>query len=81
MVLTQCIAEWGATPAALRRYAQLRQPVCASVVQRARRLGAYMEAQQRGAAVMRSADEVMRQTAIDPSLFEPEPSTPQAARA
>lgn len=81
MVLTRSIAELGATPAALRRYAQLRQPVCASVVQRARRLGAYMEAQQRGAAVMRSADEVMRQTAIDPSLFEPEASSPQAARA
>lgn len=85
MVLTRCIAELGATPAALRRYAQLRQPVCASVVQRARRLGAYLEAQQRGAAVPRSADEVMRQTAIDPSLFEPEPSTDasprQAARA
>lgn len=83
MVLTRCIAELGATPAALRRYAQLRQPVCAGVVQRARRLGAYMEAQQRGAPVVRSADEVMRQTAIDPSLFEPEPSpsTEQAVRA
>lgn len=81
MVLTRCIAEIGATPAALRRYAQLRQPVCASVVQRARRLGAYMEAQQRGTAAQRSAEEVMRQTAIDPSLFEPEPSPPQAARA
>lgn len=74
MVLTQCIAEHGATPAALRRYAKQRQPVCASVVQRARRLGAYMEAQQRGLAVPRSAEEVMRQTAIDPSLFEPEAS-------
>lgn len=85
MVLTRCIAELGATPAALRRYAQLRQPVCAGVVQRARRLGAYLEAQQRGASVQRSADEVMRQTAIDPSLFESEPSTEasnrQAARA
>lgn len=81
MALTRCIGELGATPAALRRYAQLRQPVCASVVQRARRLGAYLEAQQRGAAVVRSADEVMRQTAIDPSLFEPEASSPQAARA
>ncbi|MGD9831788.1 MAG: FAD-dependent monooxygenase [Piscinibacter sp.] len=81
MVLTRCIAELGASPAALRRYAQLRQPVCVGVVQRARRLGAYMEAQQRGAAVQRSADEVMRQTAIDPSLFDTEESTPRAARA
>lgn len=85
MVLAKCIAELGATPAALRRYAQLRQAVCASVVQRARRLGAYMEAQQRGTVIQRSAEEVMRQTAIDPSLFEPEASieasNERAARA
>ena len=81
MALTRCIAELGATPAALRRYAAQRQPVCAGVVQRARRLGAYLEAQQRGAAAQRSAEEVMRQTAIDPSLFDSEEPTPQAERA
>ncbi len=73
MVLAQCIAELGATPAALRRYGELRQPVCAAVVRRARRLGAYMEAQQRGASMLRDAEQVMRETAIDPGLFEPEP--------
>ncbi len=73
MVLAQCIAELGATPAALRRYGELRQPACAAVVRRARRLGAYMEAQQRGTAVLRDAAQVMRETAIDPGLFEPEP--------
>lgn len=73
VVLAQCIAELGATPAALRRYSERRQPACAAVVRRARRLGAYMEAQQRGAAVTRDPEQVMRETAIDPSLFEPEP--------
>lgn len=73
VALAQCIAELGATPAALRRYSELRQPVCAAVVRRARRLGAYMEAQQRGAAVTRDPEQVMRETAIDPGLFEPEP--------
>ncbi|WP_298828356.1 FAD binding domain-containing protein [uncultured Piscinibacter sp.] len=73
MVLARCIAELGATPAALRRYGEQRLPACVAVVRRARRLGAYMEAQQRGAAVTRDAEQVMRETAIDPGLFEPEP--------
>ena len=79
VVLAACIAELGATPQALRRYAAMRQPVCASVVQRARRLGAYIEARQRGASALRSAEEVMRQTAIDPSLFDNENPATQAA--
>jgi 2-polyprenyl-6-methoxyphenol hydroxylase-like FAD-dependent oxidoreductase len=79
VVLAACIAELGATPQALRRYAAMRQPVCASVVQRARRLGAYIEARQRGASALRSAEDVMRQTAIDPSLFDNENPATQAA--
>jgi 2-polyprenyl-6-methoxyphenol hydroxylase-like FAD-dependent oxidoreductase len=78
-VLAECIAADGATPQALRRYAALRAPVCAAVVQRARRLGAYLEAQQRGASVQRSAVDVMHQTAIDPSLFDAEDPAAQAA--
>ncbi len=79
MLLAQCIATDGATPQALRHYAALRMPVGAAVVQRARRLGAYLEAQRRGANAQRSAEEVMRQTAIDPSLFDTEDPALQAA--
>jgi len=79
VVLAACIAELGATPQALRRYAAMRQPVCASVVQRARRLGAYIEARQRGASALRNPVEVMHQTAIDPSLFGNETPATQAA--
>ncbi|HNW63386.1 MAG TPA: FAD-dependent monooxygenase, partial [Piscinibacter sp.] len=79
VVLAACIAELGATPQALRRYAAMRQPVCASVVQRARRLGAYIEARQRGASALRNPVEVMHQTAIDPSLFGNENPATQAA--
>ena len=69
MVLAECIAADGATPAALSRYAALRAPVCSAVVARARQLGAYLEAQRRGGPAQRDAESVMRQTAIDPSLF------------
>lgn len=79
MVLAACVASDGATPRALRRYAAMRQPVCAAVVQRARRLGAYLEARQRGLPAQRSAEAVMRQTAIDPSLFDTENPATQAA--
>jgi 2-polyprenyl-6-methoxyphenol hydroxylase-like FAD-dependent oxidoreductase len=79
VVLAACIAELGATPQALRRYAAMRQPVCASVAQRARRLGAYLEARQRGASALRNPVEVMHQTAIDPNLFGNENPATQAA--
>ncbi len=75
--LAAAIAAEGATPQALRRYEAARLPVGAAVVQRGRQLGAYLEAQQRGVAVQRSAEEVMRQTAIAPELFD----TPQAQAA
>ncbi len=76
VALAAAIATHGATPAALRQYESQRLPVGAAVVQRARRLGAYLEAHQGGRAAPRSADEVMRQTAIDARLFD---DTPQAA--
>jgi 2-polyprenyl-6-methoxyphenol hydroxylase-like FAD-dependent oxidoreductase len=80
MVLADCIAADGATPQALRRYAARRAPIGAELVERSRQLGAYLEARARGsAAVPRSAEQVMRQTAIDPRLFAVEAPDPLAA--
>jgi 2-polyprenyl-6-methoxyphenol hydroxylase-like FAD-dependent oxidoreductase len=71
LALVAAIARLGATPAALRAYADERAPVCAAVVQRGRDLGAYLQAQADGdrASTPRRADDVMRQTAIEPSRF------------
>ncbi len=69
MALAQCVAQHGATPLALREYEALRLPAGQAVVQRARRLGAYLQAHAQGTDHERSATEVMRQTAIDPRLF------------
>lgn len=76
LALAACIAADGATPQALLRYEALRRPVCGAVVERARRLGAYLQARAGGAAVPRSAEEVMRQTAIEPRLFDAESPLP-----
>jgi 2-polyprenyl-6-methoxyphenol hydroxylase-like FAD-dependent oxidoreductase len=72
MALAQCIAAHGATPQALQQYDAQRRPVGQAVGDRARRLGGYLEAQAQGRAAPRSAEHVMKQTAIDPRLFEPE---------
>jgi 2-polyprenyl-6-methoxyphenol hydroxylase-like FAD-dependent oxidoreductase len=72
MVLLACVAGHGATPQALRQYEALRHPAGMAVAQRAQRLGAYLEAQGQGRVPQRSAESVMRQTAIDPHLFEAE---------
>jgi len=77
--LVDCIAQHGATPAALRGYDALRHPACSAVLQRARQLGAYLEAAQRGDAVQRRPEAVMHQTAIDPALFDTFPPETQAA--
>jgi 2-polyprenyl-6-methoxyphenol hydroxylase-like FAD-dependent oxidoreductase len=69
MALAQALAAHGATPHALQAYEARRLAPSAAVVERGRLLGAYLEASQRGAA-LRDADEVMRQTAVDPSLFD-----------
>jgi len=45
MALAEALAANGSIPAALRSYDAKRQPAAAAVVQRARMLGAYMEAQ------------------------------------
>jgi 2-polyprenyl-6-methoxyphenol hydroxylase-like FAD-dependent oxidoreductase len=71
LVLQQAIAEFGATPQALRHYERLRHPAGLAVVERARLLGAGLEAPQPGdvPTPRHAPDVVMRQTAIDPSLF------------
>jgi 2-polyprenyl-6-methoxyphenol hydroxylase-like FAD-dependent oxidoreductase len=43
MALTDAITQHGATPQALRAYAQVRQPAGRHIIFRARRLGAYMQ--------------------------------------
>jgi 2-polyprenyl-6-methoxyphenol hydroxylase-like FAD-dependent oxidoreductase len=70
LALAACIEADGATPRALVRYAAERQPRSLAVVERGRWLGRYLEAQHRGEPLTRSADAVMRETAIDASLFE-----------
>ncbi len=75
LALANCIATHGATPAALQAYAALRTAPCAAVVERGRQLGAYLQAQAGGGAFEappRSADSVMRLTAIDPRHFDNE---------
>ena len=79
MALTDCIARHGATPAALRAYDVLRQAAGSAVVRRARQLGAYLEASQRGQTTRRDPADVMHQTAIDPALFDTFPPQTQAA--
>ena len=65
--LTDCIGTHGATPQALQAFEQMRLAPCAAVVERARVLGAYMQAQgARGSQHLeRDARSVMLQTAID----------------
>lgn len=79
VALAGCIAQHGATAAALSAYDALRQPTGNAVVQRARQLGAYLEARQRGGSAQRDPAAVMHQTAIDPALFHTFPPQTQAA--
>ncbi len=85
LALAACIAQHGATPTALQAYAAQRTVPCAAVVERGRQLGAYLQAQAAGGttAAPRRADDVMRQTAIDPRLFDKESlhTTPQTLAA
>ncbi len=74
MALTDCIAHHGANAHALRAYGQMRLAAGQAIVERARALGAYMQAtatsglSQPGpvaAHFARSARDVMMQTAVD----------------
>jgi 2-polyprenyl-6-methoxyphenol hydroxylase-like FAD-dependent oxidoreductase len=68
MALSDCVQKLGATPAALRAYAQMRLPHGAQIVQRARALGAYMQSQGQQTSgqidAHRSAQTVMHETAV-----------------
>jgi 2-polyprenyl-6-methoxyphenol hydroxylase-like FAD-dependent oxidoreductase len=68
MALADCIAREGAGPAAAEAYQALRLQPGQAVVQRGRDLGAYMQAQAgpNAASVSRSAETVLRLTAVDP---------------
>ncbi len=67
MALSESIGRLGATPAALLAFEATRLPAGRAVVERGRKLGAYMQAQGRAgaAAVGRDAATVLRETAID----------------
>lgn len=73
MALAGCIARDGATPAAADAYQRLRLQPGQAVVQRSRELGAYMQAQAgpNAAAASRSAETVLRLTAVDPNGAQP----------
>jgi 2-polyprenyl-6-methoxyphenol hydroxylase-like FAD-dependent oxidoreductase len=68
MALADYLARHGAGPAAAEAYQALRLQPGQAVVQRGRDLGAYMQAQAgpNAAAVGRSAETVLRLTAVDP---------------
>jgi 2-polyprenyl-6-methoxyphenol hydroxylase-like FAD-dependent oxidoreductase len=72
--LTDAILSFGAKQAALKAYEAQRLAPGASIVQRGRQLGAYMESQSfsakefNNADVARSAQKVMHETAIDLAL-------------
>jgi 2-polyprenyl-6-methoxyphenol hydroxylase-like FAD-dependent oxidoreductase len=67
LALADAVADHGATPQALAAYSQARLQAGQELVQRGRRLGAYMQAcgQQGGTAHARDATRVMAETAID----------------
>lgn len=67
LALQQAVSEHGATARALQAYADERLPAGLQVVQRARRLGAYMQAcgQDGNVAGARDALAVMAETAVD----------------
>ena len=68
VALADAIHQHGATPQALLAYEKQRVPECEAAVERARWLGAYMQAQTQSSGVRtaaRSAMEVVAETAID----------------
>ncbi len=77
--LAAAIARHGATAAALQAYDAERRPAVLAVVQRAIALGGYMQAKAEGRDARRSAEGVMRETAIDPALFDTYPPEALAA--
>lgn len=79
VALTAAVSALGATPQALLQYDAVRRQQGQAVVQRARSLGAYLQSGQAGGDLLRRADAVMHQTAIDPTLFTQYPPEALAA--
>jgi len=82
VALADAISRHGATPQALLAYEKQRVPECEAAVQRARWLGAYMQAQSQSSGVQspaRSAREVVAETAIDMDRYGHQSSFPGAA--
>ena len=77
--LAACIAQHGATPAALQHYEAERHATAAAVVQRARKLGAPLALPPGSAPPYRDPRGPMQQTAIDPALFDTYPPEALAA--
>jgi 2-polyprenyl-6-methoxyphenol hydroxylase-like FAD-dependent oxidoreductase len=83
MALSDALRRHGATPAALRDYEAVRLGAGRAVVQRARRLGAYLQAHGEGTAHtgwVRDPQAVLAETAVDAALWGPDPA-PDAAAA
>lgn len=73
VALEEALRAHGATPQALQAYAAARVPPGQEVVERSRRLGAYMQAcgQDGNTAQRRDALAVMAETAVDPDTLNP----------
>jgi 2-polyprenyl-6-methoxyphenol hydroxylase-like FAD-dependent oxidoreductase len=74
MALSDCVNQHGATPAALKAYEHMRLLPGKNIVKRGRQLGAYMQSQglsgEGQLSVSRSAQTVMRETAVYPTDFQ-----------
>jgi 2-polyprenyl-6-methoxyphenol hydroxylase-like FAD-dependent oxidoreductase len=77
MALSDAVRQHGATPRALQQYEHARLGAGRAVVERARRLGSYLQAHGQGTAapgMARDAAAVLRETAIEEALWDPEPA-------
>jgi 2-polyprenyl-6-methoxyphenol hydroxylase-like FAD-dependent oxidoreductase len=82
VALVQCISRAGATTQALLDYDAERRPAGDAVIDRARRLGAHLQAKSPAhhhTPHAQHAQHVMQQTAIDPALFNTYPAQALAA--
>jgi 2-polyprenyl-6-methoxyphenol hydroxylase-like FAD-dependent oxidoreductase len=82
VALVQCIHRAGATTQALLDYDAERRPAGDAVIDRARRLGAHLQAKSPAhhhTPHAQHAKHVMQQTAIDPALFNTYPAQALAA--
>ena len=68
MALTDVIGRFGAGPAALLAYQDLRLAAGQAVVERGRRLGHYMQSQGAPGTAVRDSEEVLRETAVDTAV-------------